>query len=76
MITKPELLAPAGNSEKAMLAFHYGADAVYVGGTVFGLRKYADNFQLHQLKKLIDYANTISKKVYLVLNAFAHNTDI
>ena len=73
---KPELLAPAGNREKAILAFKYGADAVYVGGNVFGLRKYADNFQLAQLQQLIDYANKHQKKVYLVLNAFAHNTDI
>ncbi len=57
MLKKPELLAPAGNYEKAMIAFHYGADAVYVGGTVFGLRKYADNLSDSELKNLITYAN-------------------
>ncbi len=75
-LIKPELLAPAGNYEKAMIAFHYGADAVYVGGTVFGLRKYADNLSLHELNNLITYANQHQKQVYVVLNAFAHNSDI
>ena len=76
MFKKPELLAPAGNYEKAMIAFHYGADAVYVGGTVFGLRKYADNLSDSELKNLITYANKHNKLVYVVLNAFAHNSDI
>lgn len=44
-IKKPELLSPAGNLEKLKIALSYGADAVYIGGHVFGLRKYADNFQ-------------------------------
>jgi U32 family peptidase len=73
---KPELLAPAGNLEKLKIAFSYGADAVYVGGHVFGLRKYADNFSLAHLKEGIQLANDLGKHVYLVLNGFAHNTDI
>jgi U32 family peptidase len=76
MITKPELLAPAGNLEKARIAFDYGADAVYVGGNVFGLRKYADNFSLDELKELTALAKLKNKKVYITLNAFAHNQDI
>lgn len=73
---KPELLAPAGNLEKLKIAFLYGADAVFVGGTVFGLRKYADNFSLEELKQGIDIANEQGKLVYLVLNGFAHNSDL
>lgn len=76
MIKKPELLAPAGNLEKARLAFDYGADAVYVGGNVFGLRKYADNFSLDELSQLTALAKSKGKKVYITLNAFAHNQDI
>ena len=49
----PELLAPAGNLEKLKIAFTYGADACYVGGTVFGLRKFADNFSLSELKQAV-----------------------
>ena len=76
MKQKPELLAPTGNLEKARVAFAYGADAVYVGGNVFGLRKYADNFSIQQLKTLLAIAKKKDKLVYVVLNAFAHNSDI
>lgn len=75
-IIKPELLAPAGNLEKLRTAFLYGADAVYVGGHVFGLRKYAENFTLDQLQEGISLAHSLHKKVYVVLNGFAHDTDI
>lgn len=73
---KPELLCPAGNLEKLKIAMLYGADACYVGGTVFGLRKYADNFSLLDLEEAISFANTLDKKVYVVLNGFAHNEDL
>ena len=43
-IQKPELLAPAGNMEKLHMALLYGADAVYLGGKMFGLRAFASNF--------------------------------
>lgn len=75
-IKTPELLAPAGNLEKLNIAFHYGADACFVGGTVFGLRKFADNFDNTDLKKAVALANTLNKKVYVVLNGFAHNEDL
>lgn len=73
---KPELLAPAGNLEKLKIAYQYGADACYIGGHVFGLRKYAENFNNTQLKEAIDLANISKKKLYLVLNGFAHNKDL
>lgn len=73
---KPELLAPAGNLEKLKIAFSFGADACYVGGTVFGLRKFADNFSLIELKQAVDFANERHKKVYVVLNGFAHEEDL
>jgi putative protease len=75
-MNKPELLAPAGNLNKLKIAFRYGADAVYVGGTVFGLRKYAENFTDHELRDGIALANALGKKVYLVLNGFAQNEDL
>ncbi len=73
---KPELLAPGGSLEKIKIALLYGADAVYTGGTVFGLRKFADNLDLDELKEALDFAHSRSKKIYLVLNGFAHNSDI
>ena len=75
-MTLPELLAPAGNLEKLKIAFRFGADAVFVGGKVFGLRKYADNFDLTELKAGVDLANQLGKQVYVVLNGFAHEADM
>ena len=46
MKNKPELLAPAGDLERLKIAILYGADAVYLGGPIFGLRANANNFSL------------------------------
>eukprot|EP01047_Picozoa_sp_COSAG01_P004019 COSAG01_NODE_128_length_24936_cov_324.347264_3_plen_413_part_00 len=73
---KPELLAPAGNLEKLKTAFLFGADAVYVGNPVFGLRKYADNFSLAELQAGFAFAKAKQKKVYIVLNGFAQEQDL
>ena len=48
---KPELLAPAGNMEKLRMALLYGADAVYLGGKLFGLRAFASNFSTEEMKE-------------------------
>lgn len=74
-MTRPELLAPAGNLNKLKLAFYYGADAVYVGGKSFSLRTFADNFTDEELAEGIDYAHARGKKVYVAVNIFARNTD-
>ncbi len=73
---RPELLAPAGNLEKLETAFSFGADAVYIGNWIFGLRKFADNFTLRQMEMGINLANRLGKKVYVVLNGFAHDEDL
>ncbi len=75
-IKKPELLAPAGNMEKGKMAFLYGADAVYLGGKMFGLRAFADNFSLEEIKEITDFAHELGRKVYVTVNIFAHNNDI
>ena len=49
MKNKPELLAPAGNMEKCKIALRYGADAVYLGGKMFGLRAFANNFSIEEI---------------------------
>ena len=63
-----ELLAPAGNMEKLKTAFNYGADAVYIGGTKFGARAYANNFSEEELLEAIDYAHLHHRKLYLTVN--------
>ncbi len=72
---KTELLAPAGNLEKAKIALLYGADAVYVGGVSFSLRARASNFTIPLLKELVDFAHRLNKKVYVTTNIVFHDED-
>ena len=71
-IKKPELLSPAGNYEKMKAAFLYGADAVYLGGKLFGMRSAADNFEVDELFSAAEYAHSLGKKIYLTLNTMPH----
>ncbi len=73
---KPELLLPAGDLGTLEIAFAYGADAVYVGGEEYSLRKGARNFSKDDLAKGISYAHGLGKKVYVAVNIFAHNDDL
>ena len=75
-LQKPELLAPAGNMEKLHMALLYGADAVYLGGKMFGLRAFASNFSLAEMDEAVAFAHSLHKKVYVTVNIFAHNEDI
>ena len=69
MITKrPEILSPAGNFEKMRAAILYGADAVYLAGSRFGMRAAADNFTVDELREAVAYAHERGVKVYLTLN--------
>lgn len=72
---KVELLAPAGNLEKAKIALLYGADAVYVGGKEFSLRARASNFTREDLKDLSEFAHNLNKKMYVTCNIIPHNDD-
>lgn len=71
-----ELLAPGGNMVKLKTAFEYGADAVYIGGDVFGLRANADNFTLQEIADAADYADKLHKKIYVTMNIIARNQDL
>jgi len=73
---KIELLAPAGDLEKLKIAIDYGADAVYFGGEMFGLRAAAKNFSIDEIKEGVEYAKARDKKVPRTINIFAHNEDI
>ncbi len=72
---KAELLSPAGSFEKLESAFHFGADAVYLGGRDFGLRAYAENFSSEEINEGISFAHALGKKVYVTVNIFAKNAD-
>ncbi|OQX93916.1 MAG: protease, partial [Tenericutes bacterium 4572_104] len=73
---KVELLAPAGNLEKAKIALLYGADAVYVGGLRFSLRVRASNFTLDMLNELVLFAHERNKLVYVTMNIVTHDSDL
>ncbi len=73
---KVELLIPGGSLETLKVAIDYGADAVYVGGTKYGLRAKADNFDFAELHAGCDYVHAAGKKIYMTLNIYAHNDDI
>ncbi len=67
-----ELLSPAGNFEKLKFAFHYGADAVYIGLPGLSLRSRAGNFKPEELAFAVEYTHSIGKKLYLAVNIFFH----
>ncbi len=70
-----ELLAPGGSMSKVKTAFHFGADAVYVGGKALSLRAFADNFSDEELAEIVGYAHDLGKKVYVTVNIFPKNDD-
>ena len=71
-----ELLAPAGDKQKLIMAIEYGADAVYLASTRFGLRTFAGNFDLEGLKEAVDYAHERNVKVYITVNIIPHESDL
>ncbi len=73
---KPELLIPAGNLMTLRTAVMYGADAVYIGGDMYGLRAKAKNFDLGDMKEGIAFAHEYGRKVYVTANITAHNNDL
>lgn len=75
-IEKPELLIPASNLEVLKTAVMYGADAVYIGGEMYGLRAKAKNFSAEDMKEGIAFAHSYGKKVYVTANITAHNEDL
>ena len=71
-----ELLSPAGNRERLEYALAYGADAVYMAGSRFSLRAFADNFEPDELKRALELVHSKGKKAYITVNIYAHNSDI
>lgn len=71
-----ELLSPVGNKECLYTAIHNGADAVYLGGKLFGARKFAGNFTKEELKEAIDYAHIYGVKVYVTVNTIIYNNEV
>ena len=72
----PELLAPAGDMERLKIALLYGADAVYIGGPLLGLRANAINFSFDEIKEACSYAHSMNKKIYVTVNIVLHNKEL
>lgn len=72
----PELLVPASSLEVLKVAVIFGADAVYIGGEVYGLRAKAKNFTLEEMREGIEFAHRYGVKVYVTANILAHNRDL
>lgn len=75
-VTDFELLAPAGDREKFQSALHFGADAIYMGGPAFGLRKASKNFSHEDLKEAVNLAHRFGKQVHVTLNILPHDEDL
>lgn len=76
MSQRVELLAPAGNPEGFYGAIHAGADAVYLAGSRFGARAYADNFTTEELISCIRYAHIWGRKIYLTVNTLVKEAEL
>lgn len=72
----PELLAPAGDPERLRMAVLYGADAVYLAGTDFGMRAFAGNFTPEQMREAVDFAHSHGVRVHCTVNTMPRNDEI
>ena len=73
---KPELLAPAGDMERLKMAVLYGADAVYLAGTDFGMRAFAGNFTPEELPEAVAFAHRHGVRVHCTINTMPRNEEI
>ncbi len=73
---RPELLAPAGDMERLRMAVLYGADAVYLAGTAFGMRAFAGNFTPEELRQAVDFAHDHGVRVHCAINTMPRNDEI
>ncbi|MCQ2443311.1 MAG: U32 family peptidase [Oscillospiraceae bacterium] len=76
MNKKIELLAPAGDMERLKMAIAYGADAVYLAGTTFGMRAFAGNFSGDQLYEAVKLAKSKGVNVHVTINTMPRNNEI
>ena len=74
--TKPELLAPAGDMERLKMAVLYGADAVYLAGTDFGMRAFAGNFTPDELRQAVGFAHSHGVRVHCPINTMPRNDEV
>ncbi len=75
-MAKLELLSPAGDMERLKMSVLYGADAVYLAGTAFGMRSFAGNFSPEELPVAVKYAHDHGVKVHVTVNTMPRNNEV
>ena len=75
-MAKLELLSPAGDMERLEMAVRYGADAVYLAGTSFGMRSFAGNFDAEELPRAVKFAHEHGVKVHATVNTMPRNEEV
>ena len=75
-MAKLELLSPAGDMERLKMAVLYGADAVYLAGTTFGMRAFAGNFTPEELPQAVKFAHDHSVKAHVTVNIMPRNDEV
>ena len=75
-MNKIELLAPAGDMERLQMAAAYGADAVYLAGTLFGMRSFAGNFSPEELKTAVEFCHRRGVRVHVTCNTMPRNEEV
>ena len=76
MRNKPELLAPAVDMERLKMSVLYGADAVYLAGTSFGMRSFAGNFSPEELPEAVRFAHDHGVKVHVTVNTLPRSDEL
>ena len=76
MVNKIELLSPAGDMERLKMSVLYGADAVYLAGTDFGMRSFAGNFTPEEMPKAVEFAHSHGVKVHVTVNTMPRNEEV
>ena len=75
-MSKIELLSPAGDMERLKMSVLYGADAVYLAGTDFGMRSFAGNFTPEELPRAVEFAHSHGVKVHVTVNTMPRNDEV
>ncbi len=73
---KPEILAPAGNMECLRAAIIAGADAIYIGGYMFGARAFSNNFSDEEIIEAVNYAHMYNVKIYVATNTLIYENEV
>ena len=74
--SKVELLAPAGSYESMRAAVNAGADAVYIGGSRFGARAYAENLEEEAMVRAIDFVHLHGCRIYMTVNTLVKEQEL